>query len=748
MLDKFILAHVREDKAGEAIPHPLDVHLAGVADLAGQYATEFDSAEWGRLAGLWHDLGKYQSEWQRRLREVHEQGNGEKIGIAHAPLGAVHAARLGKMGRFTAMAIDGHHGGLRDWEDEFFKEREESYGAALTEILDAVPPTVRDVPLPAVPSWLKPESTDIETQKRTKLRRELWLRFLFSALVDADWLNTEEAMEPGKRKARDTLGELSALRDRLDAYIDKLAAKPHPSDVDRVRADILAACRKHAEDPPGVFSLTVPTGGGKTLASMSFALRHAAKYKKRGVVVVLPYTSIIEQNAKVYREALGADNVLEHHSNLDAEAAKDGEAFTQQHALAAENWDMPVVVTTTVQLFESLFANRRGRCRKLHNIANSVIILDEVQTLPYKFLIPILTVLNDLAAHCNCTIVLSTATPPALKQRPNLHEGFKHIVPIIEEPGEFAKALERVRFEWHEEEEPLPLPDLAKQLAQEPRVLAVVDRRQDARELAEHLQAETGEPVFHLSARMCPAHRKERIEEIKAALDTSGAVCRVVSTQLVEAGVDLDFPVVYRALAGLDSIVQAAGRCNREGKLGPRGGRVVVFNPESKPPPGVLRKAAEVTQRMKCGFGEIDFTDMAVMEAFFLGLYHTGEIHDGGIQARRQAMQYQQVAERVRLIDDENQQSLIVPWGKGEKLLERLSRGEDSRELRRDLQPYCVSTYRARFKAWRADGVVYQPQPELDLWAIDGKRFPHAYDDQWGLREGEELQADPRGHCV
>ncbi len=575
--------YARSSSPNQATPtwQLLSDHLTNAAELAESFAEAFGSSDWGQLAGLWHDIGKYRQEFQQKLR-------GANVSVDHSGAGAALAReRDDKLGLFLALAIAGHHSGLAnivstECGPKPLKQRLRENIPVLEAIRSDLPNEIAERPVPDLPAflWRAPKGRpDIQMERR---RRAFWTRFLFSALVDADRLNSEAFADPTVAATRSRYADIADLKNRLDACINdkvaNLSAEAREREVNKARSEVLRACRSAAEDRPGIFSLTVPTGGGKTLSSMSFALRHTKHHGLRRIIVVIPYTSIIEQNAEEYRNALGAENVIEHHSNLNPETreARYGDDLVRRHELACENWDAPVVVTTTVQFFESLFSNHPSRCRKLHNIARSVVILDEVQTLPEQFLVPIVDALNELVSNYGCSIVLSTATPPALAARNSFPAGLRNVRPIITAPLALFQRLSRVSYTWPAaDDKPAGWDELAAELADEPQVLVVVHRRKDARELATQLGARTdNDSAVHLSALMCPAHRSAVLKQVNATLLT-GAPCRLVSTQLIEAGVDIDFPVVYRALAGLDSVVQAAGRCNREGRLAR--GRVVVY---------------------------------------------------------------------------------------------------------------------------------------------------------------------------
>ena len=711
----------------------LDDHLTAVAELAERFAGAFDAAPWGRLAGLWHDLGKYQPEFQDYIR-----GQGDQV--EHAVIGALLAQAKATKGVDAwlplAFVIAGHHTGLTNLQagdgggPKPLVPRLKDAHAVLGKVLPAIPESYRAHDLPAMPARFRTKQRNRTEQERTQRALELWIRFVFSSLVDADFLDTDAFYRAGER-SRETAGfePIGRLRERLDAAVDDLAAKARPSPVNALRAEVLAACRRAAEQTPGLFSLSVPTGGGKTLAAMAFALRHAERHGLRRVIAAIPYTSIIEQNAAVYRRALGDANVIEHHSNLDPDKE------TRRNKLASENWDAPVIVTTNVQLFESLFARRGSRCRKVHNVANSVILLDEVQTLPAGFLLPILDVLRELCESYGCSVVLSTATQPALKRRLGLEQGLEAVREIAP-PSQWP---ERFEVSWPRPgDPPLTWDVLAADLVRLHQVMAIVHRRQDARDLA-RLLPEEGR--FHLSALMCAAHRAARLKEIGETLKTPSP-CRVVSTQLVEAGVDLDFPVVYRALAGLDSLIQAGGRCNREGRQ--ELGRLVVFRAPTPPPPGTPRRGLETMESLLRREETVEVGDPKLVETYFRLLYQKEKLDAKAIQAERRQLNFATVARLFHLIEDAYQRPIVVPWGEAPERLERF-RQDPSRDALRALQPYVVNVPVRQLEQLRADAAVEEIHDTVVTLATG---YRHLYDETFGLLIGEEVFGDPSALVV
>lgn len=765
------LAHTGPN--GEA--HLLNEHLREVARIAQEFASPLNSGNWAYLAGLWHDLGKYRPGFQQYIRQV----NGQDASIegklpsgsqkTHSAAGALHALRSleerfgaagGTLGRALAYVIAGHHAGLGDWVAGLDTrllgtgapnsecEYSESLATARERAGDllALPESFTLASaLAAIPGPKSPQP----------LTTSLWIRMLFSALVDADFLDTERFLNIGQAERRAGYPPLTTYARQLGSHLtEKAAHVAHlgrdQDPVMRARAQVLQQCLTKAQLPAGVFTLTVPTGGGKTLSSLSFALQHALAHGHQRVIYAIPYTSIIEQTADVFGSIFGAAHVVEHHSQADI----DDRDESQRSRLACENWDAPLIVTTNVQLFESLFAARTSRCRKLHNIANSVIVLDEAQLLPPDFLQPILDALNVLVTHYGVTVLLCTATQPTLgdSTRFDPRQSMRGLPPatnIIDNEAELFAALQRVDIEWPADlHTPLPTAELVSRLAEHECVLVVVNTRKDAAEIMNALDAATGDATVHLSAAMCGQHRADVIAHIRLRLKarrdgTDTRALRVVSTQLVEAGVDIDFPVVFRALAGLDSVAQAAGRCNREGLL-PNGrrGQAVVFVREIPKLLLQVRNGAQATRSVVQGGG--DALMPAAFERYFPLYYADFSSRDkhGIVEHLRKnsklEFEFRSAADKFRLVDGADQVTVIVPYTSEsaasiEPLITQLSQGATDRWLLRKLQRYTVTVRRKLVATWQARGDVRELVPGMYLLTDELR-----YHDRLGLMPDDQ----------
>ena len=679
--------------ANRTVWHSLSRHLQDTGARSAAFLERSGCAELGRIAGLLHDVGKYSREFQARL-------SGEVGRVDHSTAGAkVALDRYGpKLGKMLAFCIAGHHAGLANGVDG-------GETSALAERLKARIPEIDpvwesqiDLPEPTLPV-LK-----LRDAEAAGFSAAFLTRMVFSALVDADYLDTEAwfADQEGTPPARGMHPTLAELSSRLDAHLDVIEARAENTGLNELRREVLHHARAKAAETPGLFSLTVPTGGGKTLTSLAFALAHALQHQKSRVIYVIPYMSIIEQTAQVFREALGtneadpAEFVVEHHSTFDEDRIGSREA-REKLRLAMENWDAPIVVTTAVQFFESLFARRPSRCRKLHNIANSVVVLDEAQTLPLAVLRPCVAAIDELARNWRTSVVLCTATQPALGEDDGFERGLPDLRELAPDPPSLYCRLKRARIHRTGE---LDDEALAQQLRESRQVLCIVNTRRHARELYELISATEG--ACHLTTLMCARHRHDRLDMVRERL-RDGAPVRLVATSLVESGVDIDFPVVWRAQAGLESIIQAAGRCNRHGRA-PQGD-VFVFEPakgEGRNPPPEIEQFAAVARGIMRQHG--DAASLEAIKSYFEQLYWVrgdkldakGILRSLGERRSDLNFPFETIAKEFRLIETP-MVPVIVPYGgvngddgTAERLLNELNFVERPGRTARRLQPYAV----------------------------------------------------------
>lgn len=706
---------------------PLKEHLRNVAELAARFAAPFGAADEARLAGLLHDLGKYRAEFQAYLRGERTSS----VETQHAIFGAAWAADEGRQQMIaTKLAIAGHHAGLHDHSalEGMFGNRDLRIPESLPELLDCLESELGPLPPPPTPpAWVRDELTV-----------EFYTRLIFSCIVDADRLDTAEwPKSPPPDAPLDTGTLLAAL---YAERIQKSAANP-ASPLVSLRNRIFDTVLERAALPPGFFSLTVPTGGGKTLASMAFALAHAKAHGLRRVIVVIPYLSIIEQNAAEYRRIFGNDVVLENHSgvrpNDDVSEKEDSRL-----ELVSENWDAPVIVTTSVQFLESLFASNPSRCRKLHRIPGSVVIFDEVQTLPAHLLAPTFSALRELASNYSTSFVFSSATQPAFRRCASIPDGFlpEELREIAPAPDELFRKLRRVSYNLPSGDEALDWPTVAARLAATPQVLCVVNLTRHAKELWQELsRLRSDDSVIHLSSAMCAQHRLFLIETIRLRL-RYGRPCRVVSTQLIEAGVDVDFPEVWRALGPLDSIVQVAGRCNREGRRAT--GTVRVFRPaDHKLPPGVYRAAADQASITLASMGGGDTaaeklaTGSTIFGDYFQSLFQVvntdhAKPGEATIQEDRAYLRFREVSRKARVIEDSGTPVIIAgdshggPWAASlidEIRTRQLAPGQsrfDHSDLRQ-LQRFMVNVRSYKFQLLEARQLVRPLLPNIELHVLD-----------------------------
>jgi CRISPR-associated endonuclease/helicase Cas3 len=710
---------------------PLSHHLARVGERAATFASVFGWAEAARAAGQLHDIGECSAAFQAYIARSRDGAAGGRRGPDHSTAGARAAVAIypHPAGRLLAFGIAGHHAGLADGK-ELDRRLDDDY---------TIEPyygwQAHGGEPPAAAVLVPPKDFDFQHNKA--FTAAFLTRMLFSCLADADFLETEVFYTRAKGEPpveRGGFTGIMTLRDRLRRHMtDKRTAAP-VSSINALRDRVLDHAIAKAALSPGLFTLTVPTGGGKTLASLSFALEHAALKGMDRVIYVIPYTSIIEQTAQVFREAFDTkDDVLEHHTSFDweaattaqvgvAEADDEGPGGIDKLRRAAENWDAPVVVTTAVQFFESLFANRGSRCRKLHNLASAVIVLDEAQTLPIRLLRPCMAALDELCRNYRASVVLCTATQPALREK----DGFKGGLKIDEdrelapEPQALYTALKRVTVETLAE----PVADvlIAARFSEQPRMLCIVNSRAHARSLFETIRRLPG--ALHLTTLMCPRHRRAVLQTVRTRLDPKNPQpVRLVATSLIEAGVDVDFPEVWRAAAGLDSIAQAAGRCNREGRL--EMGRTVVFVPAEEKSPRVMEAYWQATRSVLRKYD--DLLGLEAVEAYFRELYWQKgpealdavdvDGRHGILAAIRErgrdfSFPFRGIADAFRMID-EIMVPVIVPWvadasdDDARRLLDRTASMERPRaaDLRR-LQQYTVSIPRKARDIWLAAGAL------------------------------------------
>lgn len=718
-MDKKFYAHTRpinENGVERTEYQLLSDHERGVGTLCGQFAEAFGAQAEGHEAGVHHDDGKATAAFQHRLLD-----NGPKAD--HATAGARNIMLSNNL--LLAACVMGHHSGLPDLGSTNDPEGTPTFTGRIKKWgTPAIPPLDPGYPIPPVRLPQRPVT-------KPSLSESFRTRMLYSCLVDADYLDTERFMKGDMPRG---IGDsLETLLTRLQA---KLNAWDNPtSALNKLRQQILQACVSAAANPKGIYTLTVPTGGGKTTSSLAFALHHAVEHGMKRVIYVVPYTSIIEQNADVFRGILGDENVLEHHSGVQFENDEEN-GNPDPKALAAENWDSPLVITTAVQFFESMYANRSSQCRKLHNLANSVIIFDEAQMLPLCHLMPCVAAIGTLVEQFGATAVLCTATQPVLG---DLIQQFAPSHAISEICPEIPFYFDKFRRVTFRQVGVLEDDVLAEQLCTHEQVLCIVNSRKAAQAIFSQLPEEGS---FHLSTLMVPKHRRAVLEEIRRRLN-DGLPCRVVSTSLVEAGVDIDFPAVYRELAGLDSILQAAGRCNREGKRAAEDSIVTIFRRTEKAPPlfGQAIGATNIAldnnadpaspQTMENYFCELRKLNGSAIDK--IGVIDAFERGRGG-----SLYPFRTIAENFRMIDNDTR-TVYIPWKDGSELIERLCDGACSKKLYRQLGQYAVQVYDAHFQALYDAGAL-QTADETD--ALDDRsailRDLSLYDEKTGL----SLKAD------
>lgn len=685
MTDYAHIKHINERWNTQSIKE----HCDGTANLAEEMAAAFGAKEWARLCGLWHDIGKFSPKFQRHIIASSGFDNSIKDPgkVDHSTAGALFAKKeLNGKCLPIAYCICGHHSGLMDYVGNGGRSNLDFHLSSqclhyLDDIQQYLP---KDISLPTLPM------PNFDNNSRKPKAWHLWIRMLFSCLVDADWLDTEKFMKPENFNARGHYTTLKQMKPTLDTYLSNLKKTAPKTKVNAIRAEVQDTCRKAGTLPQGIYSLTVPTGGGKTLSSLLWAMEHAMRHDLKRIIITIPYTSIVTQTADKLREVFGpenSENIVEHHSYADFDKMPDDKQWKMK--LATENWDAPIIVTTNVQLFESLYSNKPSRCRKLHNIAKSALILDEVQTLPAENLQPIIDILGSLSKYMGTSTLFTTATQPAFTGTIGSglakFEGLES-KEIIHDVDKLFNEMRRVKIVF--ETKPFTYDFLAQQINESEQILCVVNTRREAQQLYNAMSDKSN--AFHLSRMMCQQHISDELKTIKERLK-NGEPVRVISTQLIEAGVDIDFPFVWREMAGLDSIAQSAGRCNREGKV--KQGVVHVFQFDGSRLRGIMAKAAN-TARDLLDSGEDDFLHPSTAKVYFQLFYaKLNDTDKSGItdSLYKPCPDFEQAANAFHMIDD-NTLTVYVPYSEdGAKLTEELCNGEYSAQLMRKLQRYSVN---------------------------------------------------------
>jgi CRISPR-associated endonuclease/helicase Cas3 len=740
-----------KNEAGRSDFQLLSSHLKAVALEAAGFAKPFGLEAEAQVAGLLHDLGKYAGRFQARLSDPKVRH------VNHWSAGMFEAARHHLQA--VAFAVEGHHLGLpakNDLKQSIERMRDPSLRRDYSGCVESSETLLDRF---AKDGFSLPQC--LQKTADAGFSEAFRTRMLFSCLVDADHLDTERHFSPDKaaRRSSPPLCETEAL-ELLMQHLNALSGRGDGEGISQVnirRRALLDDCLKMAEHAPGLFTLTAPTGSGKTFASLAFALKHAAEHNRnlapddtrrlRRIIVVIPYTSIIEQTARKYREVLagcmGADYLLEHHSSAPLELEKPdaaGELVQNRMRLAQENWSAPVVVTTSVQFFESLFSNRPSKCRRLHNLARSIILFDEVQTLPKNLAPSLLSAVRLLTRDYGSTCVFMTATQPAFNcvNKAVLPFGWDP-VEISSSPKDMARALRRTRIKLPRLAEKTTWGQLAGDIAAQRQALCVVNSTRDAQELFTLLRRLDREGAFHLSTKLCPQHRREKLDEIRSLL-TDGKPCRLVSTQLIEAGVDVDFPAAWRALGPLDSIIQTAGRCNREGH-NPEPCPVTVFRVDGMhSPPGAYDQATKTTEYFISQIKDPDElhnpdTYRQYFEVLY-GISGPAKADDDKAFAACREFNFPEAAEKCKLIDDSTR-PVLVKWGRGAELAKKLAQEKYlSPEERREAQRYSVNFFTSKFAEAVQSGWVSKPADDWDFYVWESE-----YDENLGVchKEGIEL---------
>ena len=688
-------------------------HLEGTAKLSGEFAEKFGKQDWGYCCGMLHDIGKYSIDFQKRILGENNYR------VDHSTAGARVCLEKGGKYSFLEYCIAGHHAGLPNYGNNYDESTDSTLSGRRLKKLSDYQAYQTEIEVPAINSM----PIDLKRTVNPDFSLSVFMRMIYSCLVDADFLDTEAFMKEGKQ-GRNSGENIEILFKKLENYISGWLKNQDIDTVNGRRTEILKNCLEMGKTEKGLFRLTVPTGGGKTVASLAFALRHALENKMDRIIYVIPYTSIIEQNAKVFRDILGEENVLENHCNVDYESSE--ELLPMQRA--SENWDKPIVVTTNVQFFESLFANKSSKCRKLHNIANSVIIFDEAQMLPNDYLKPCIAMIEELINNYQVSVVLCTATQPALASFFHERISAKELCPRMEEQFELFKrtVFENVGV--------LTENDLIQRLEKEYQALCIVNTKKRAQRIYKQLE---GEGVYHLSTSMYPKHRRRILREIRGRLQKNKK-CILISTSLVEAGVDLDFQSVYRELAGVDSMIQAAGRCNREGLRPEKESKVYIFQFEGKE--NVLGQRQQIDVAKSVIADNRDISDMESITQYFEMLYH---IKGDSLDKKKILDEFQnkrynfaKVGKEFKLIEQDTKTIFINYEEEANETLCLLKERGFTRSGMRKASQYCITIYENEFNKLYSIGAI-QPISE-DIEDFYELRDKEKYTEKIGL----ELELD------
>lgn len=723
MQSKDYIGHLDGDRI-----QTLSSHLQGVADLAFQFGAPIGIGQEAQIMGKGHDIGKETTDFQDYILGK------RKRRVDHSTAGAKylweHKKEYGLLAVLGAFCIAGHHCGLMNLGTKFDEAGDGTLWGRMKKLIPHLQNEIDLIGEDAI------DLTNLKKYGGKPIDIMLLTRMLYSCLVDADFLDTENFMTPDRVK-RGEFPSLDVLHERFEKALKERGYRTPKNELNQKRYEILSCCERKGQGPAGLYSLTVPTGGGKTISSMAFALQQAVTHHKVRIIYVIPYLSIIDQTAHIFKDFFGKEAVLESHSQINYESneenlPKEKALLAEKMKLATENWDAPIIITTNEQFWESLYGNRVSKCRKLHNIANSVIIFDEAQMLPVDFLRPCLYALQDLVQYYGCTAVLCSATQPAL-------DGYLTVKPneIMENIPELYNFFSRVSFKVDRLKD---YDEIAAALNELQQVLCVASTKREAEEIFQRVNKEDS---YYLSTNLCPAHRKKVIAEIKERLQ-KGLPCRVVSTSIISVGVDIDFPTVYLEYTGLDALIQGAGRCNREGKQNRENSIAHVFWTEKSWESRFMGKEKEVTYTVIKNYGEKNMTSPAAIGEYFRLWYESneGNLDYKEIEDLSQKYAFSDIGKKFHLIADSTK-SIFIPYDDhGREIHQLLMAGCRTRSLMREAGQYMVNvryttsphTVSDFWKLYETGKIVMYPNDEeLAYLAAES-----AYDSTMGLKIDSE----------